>query len=58
MKNKYKNLIILVMLVVSSVIYGQVKAEAFIVEHQSVYSLPHSVFFIENNLTKLLSEIN
>ncbi len=37
MNTKYKNLSILIMLVVSSVIFGQVKAAAFIIETQSTH---------------------
>ncbi|NQZ83947.1 MAG: hypothetical protein HRT52_23390 [Colwellia sp.] len=38
MNNKYKNLFILIMLVVSSVIYGQVKADVFPLEPSLIYS--------------------
>jgi hypothetical protein len=46
MKHKYKNLIILIMLVVSSVIYGQVKAEIFTVKQLTIFplSLPLSPY--------------
>ncbi len=37
MNKKYKDLILLIMLVISSVIYGQVKAETFIIEQQTIY---------------------
>jgi len=37
MKKKYKDLFILVMLVVSSVIYGQVKAATFLLETPVTY---------------------
>jgi len=37
MKKKYKDLFILVMLIVSSVIYGQVKAASFLLEKPATY---------------------